>query len=143
MNKKIIATSLLCVLAFGYQANAEVKYDEVDIELNKQPATVSKEYFQCYALPDGDKEKCIDKLTKKYIPNKFKSDKQWVNEFTFEAEKRGFQQFLKENNKDCNKIEEGPLFNDKKYAYEVKCVNGNIFYTTFDSTNNIWSVVEK
>ena len=62
-------------------------------------------------------------LAKKYISKKKISDKDYVQEFTFEAEKQGFTDFLKDHNKECSKIEEGPLYKTDVAAYEVKCIN--------------------
>ena len=140
MRKKVIIV-LLSILAGECYAATENIPNEVNTVIKHWPE-IAEEYLRCYALDAADKEKCVEGLNKKYIPNKYKSNKEWVREFTYELEKQGFLQFLKEHRKECDKIEEGPLFDDKNYAYEIKCLNGNTFYMPFDSIAKEWSLVE-
>lgn len=142
MNKFLILT--ICTI-FAFEASASINPVKQEAMKDANSLTDKKlysKYLQCYALDKIKKKKCIGKLSVSYIPESQKTNIDYIREFTYEAEKLGFLQFLKEKNKECDKINDGPLYNKDKLAYEVKCVNGKNFHMKFDYENQKWSITE-
>jgi len=104
---------------------------------NKNPAL---EYLACYALNPIAKQKCTDKLAKKYIPTKLQKDTEYKKNFQFKQEKLGFQQFIQKAGKTCKNINNGPEFDQKEGAYLVKCDEQNQYYLMFDYEDEVWGV---
>lgn len=143
MKKKLAFILLTTIASTSFALTEEVK-NEIINEIDKHKPEITKEYLQNYALNEADKQKNISLLAKKYISKKKISDKDYIQEFTYEAEKQGFVDFLKGRNKECSKIEEGPLYKTDVAAYEVKCINSsnNNYYMTFDYKTNTWNLLD-
>lgn len=140
MKKQLLIIGCLFVSSYAF-ANVETTKQQAVQEVTKSN---NKElyfnYLQCYALDKNKKSTCIKNLSNKYILKSKQHNDEYVREFTYEAEKQGFAYFLKGHNKDCDKVDEGPLFNKDKSVYDVKCQNGKSFEMHFDYKNMVWFV---
>ena len=140
MKNKLIFTLLTTIAFTSFAMDIDIE-DQIKAEIDKNHSQITKQYFENYALNNADKNKNIQLLAKKYISKKNISNKDYVQEFTYEAEKQGFANFLRNHGKECSKIEEGPLYKTDVAAYEVKCIN-HVYYMTFDQTTKTWNLIE-
>jgi hypothetical protein len=99
------------------------------------------EYLNCYGLRYGNKEKCITELNKKHISKNYLEDTNYLLSFQYASEKLGFKGFLNSQNKSCDHIQNGPLFNNKTKLYHVTCTSGEEYLVQYD--NKSWSLKEK
>jgi hypothetical protein len=106
-----------------------------------QKENKAEQYLGCYALEPSLKQKCVDRLAKKYISEAKRNDEQYVKSFQYEYEKLGFKEFLNGKNLPCDNIMEDILYDNKHQAYRVGCQPDHEYFLRFDYNNQLWRVV--
>lgn len=137
--KKLSLFTFCILVSCGALAEAKnIKQQAIKDVVKSNDTTMYSKYLRCYPLDKDKKNSCIQELSDKYVSQKNKKNNEYIQEFTYEAEKQGFANFLKKHEKDCDKVDEGPLFNENKSVYDVKCRNGKSFEMHFDYKNMTW-----
>ena len=110
-----------------------------DVRLIKHE--VHAEYLNCYPLDPREKSVCLEKITNKYLKERFERDYQTYKKiFQSESEKLGFKYFLNSKGLTCDSVVRSPLFDDKEEAYLVVCSAKHKYYMQFDYDNKQWSL---
>lgn len=130
--RKTFLISTLCLVSYGID-NKTAFYKE----------ELTNKYLACYALGKAAKKECTDKLAAKYIPTVLQNDKEYKEEFQFEAEKNSFKRFLNNHQLPYRSIEDGPIFQDAQKAYKVICKPSGTYFIQFNYENKEWKLLEK
>ena len=141
MMKKVIIIIFSLISYSVYLAAAD--YTK---ELGQDAAVKSSDethlaYLQCYALNPQEKKLCVEKLSSKYIDEKYSNDQDYKTAFQHQAEKQGFLAFLRNHRLPCKSINEGPKFMQKEKAYKVLCVCSNSYLMQYDYEKKEWKIV--
>ena len=97
-------------------------------------------YLDCYALPDYEKSPCRTSARINHHAQHDASNWNYIRPFNHELERLGFVAFLKDHNKPCNRLDEGPAYSAEKKAYIVNCTDGNRYKMRFDRKAKSWEV---
>jgi len=143
MKKTTILLSLLAVAGCNTMGKVEkvALAERALADARKAPKEEHLAYLNCYPLDRGDKDNCrrkikMDSLTRTAITWDY------IRPYRYVSEKLGFVQFLHNNKRTCSGLDNGPLFNEEKKAYEVICKDGNNYLMRFDYGKQTWALVK-
>lgn len=130
--------NILTSIAQALENSEELIKQKESFDAKAAASAIHEEYFQCYALNPEEKLQCSKKNLKNHklmLYEKLKSNPLYTTAFIHEAERLGFVWFLNTRKLSCDRIDEGPVFNETLKAYNVFCKNGNTYHLEFDSLN--------
>ena len=122
---------------YGYTLSSKIK-----IEMPYITEETFYEYLKCYALDQESKKICHDQLRQIHVNSHFRSDEKYAQRFAHSAERIGFENALNRLNTTCRSINNGPLYNKRKEAYEVICTSGEKYLMKFDYELQTWNLVD-
>ena len=99
-------------------------------------------FLQCYGLWNNEKDKCQRIVGKQHARYDAASSWDYIRPFRHEAERLGFKHFLNEKGKRCERVDEGPQYNDDQGAYIVNCTSGEQYTMQFNREALTWSLGE-
>ncbi len=136
-----IATLSACTTLGEAESNALSKQATLDARAEKSEVHLA--YLECYGLPKSDKKSCRRKAAK-FTENGRNNANTWdyILPFDYEAERLGFQAFLRDAGKPCAGVDQGPQYNDELNAYEVQCTDGKQYRMSFDRSKDAWHLVK-
>lgn len=144
--KHIITTSAIAVALTACTTLSDVEKqalrDRAIADARSQPKEIHLAYLQCYALRDSDKDSCKRKIKWTIEGRKDASTWEYIRPFDYEAERLGFQAFLRDHSKKCAGVDQGPTFNQEISAYDVVCTDGNRYAMQFDYEQLTWKLAE-
>ncbi|MCA9243653.1 MAG: hypothetical protein KDA32_06865 [Phycisphaerales bacterium] len=108
-------------------------------DARSQPERLHLAYLDCYPLPRGAKRRCIAAIAGNTASRVAARSRAYTTAFGYEAERLGFRAFLRDLDKPCAAINDGPLYNVKKNAYHVECVDGHRYDMRYDESG--WTLV--
>ncbi|MCB2081550.1 MAG: hypothetical protein H6908_03510 [Hyphomicrobiales bacterium] len=144
MKRLITLTIPITLAACTTLGNVEKQalHDRAIADARSQPKEIHLAYLQCYALRDVDKDSCKRKVKQTIEGRNGASTWEYILPFDYEAERLGFQAFLRDHGKSCAGIDKGPEFNSDTKAYDVICTDGHRYAMRFDYKNEQWELAE-
>lgn len=139
--------TLLCMLAGVSLSACTTSTTEKEIlqstaidDAKKAPRELHLGYLNCYALPEVDKKSCRRRVGHSHERRAGASSWDYILPFDYEPERLGFAVFIRDKGKSCDRVDEGPRYNEKQKAYVVKCVGGQSYLMRFDRDKAEWQL---
>lgn len=144
--KKTLAIATLAALAgcttLG-DVEKEALRDRAIADAKAQPKEMHLAYLQCYGLSQSDKKSCRRTASRLATSGRVDASTwDYILPFDYEAERLGFQTFLKDQGKRCAGVNQGPQYNQKSNAYDVICTDGHQYGMRFDREKSAWELVK-
>ena len=132
-----------CALMTGETTESRVLKEAAIADAHTAPKELKLDYIRCYALDDGDKEKCHNILGNQFEKRKNASSWDYVRPFEAEMEREGFAAFLRDHGKICTSIEENPKpVSITDGIYSFTCKGGQTYKMSFERSGLNWGLVK-